>query len=462
MFIQGGALKPCLMRDRCRLPLKEKLILDYKKSCILFKRGYLFFALIIALSGSILLCFASAGEASSKSERIAFQRSIRDRQKHLNPKFKKTRRKKTDYIIVHTSEGGLKTTLRVVSKGKSIRGRYRTAGGHAHYVIARNGRTYRILNKKFEADHAGLSMWDGATNLSKVSIGIELVGYHYTEITNKQYRSAEILIDILQHVYDLDDSAVLTHSQIAFGKPNRWFRKNHRGRKRCAKNFDRTKAGLGPTWRFDPDVKAGRLVADSELASLYYVRRPASRDRVGSNVITIDNTAWSIAGEDFDASTTLYQFPDGRIISGDQIDSRTGWNHIPKFTVVLLNQEKGLHTGRNTGPVKTITNGLTAWDVARSDYNKRTTFYFFPRGRIRSGREISDWDELPDQTKMIVGYRGPYKVTGRRPPVKIAGRGYKNKETLYYFPNSKIISGDRIPNFRQLPRGVLIFLPAKS
>ena len=221
---------------------------------------------------------------------------------------------------MHTSEGGLKTTLRVVSKGKSIRRRYRTSGGHAHYVIARNGRTYRILNKKFEADHAGLSMWDGNTDVSKISIGIELVGYHYTEITDKQYRSVGILIDILQSVYDLDDSAVLTHSQVAYGKPNRWFKKDHRGRKRCAKNFDRTKAGLGPTWRFDPDVKARRLLADSELARLYYARRSFSRDRIGSNVITLNNTAWSIAGEDFDASTTLYQFPDGRIIPGDQID----------------------------------------------------------------------------------------------------------------------------------------------
>jgi N-acetyl-anhydromuramyl-L-alanine amidase AmpD len=63
-------------------------------------------------------------------------------------------------------------------------------------------------------------MWNGERDISKVSMGIELVGYHYTEITDKQYRSVGILIDILQDVYDLDDSTVLTHSQVAYGNPN--------------------------------------------------------------------------------------------------------------------------------------------------------------------------------------------------------------------------------------------------
>lgn len=175
----------------------------------------------------------------SKTARRAFQKAIIDKQRQLHPRFKKITRTETKYIIVHTSEAGLKTTLKLVSKGKLLRGHRLTYGGHANYVIARDGRTYRILDKKYEADHAGLSMWNGETDISKISIGIELVGYHYTRITDKQYRSIGILIDILHEVYHLDDSAVLTHSQVAYGKPNRWFKKKHRGRKRCAKNFDR-------------------------------------------------------------------------------------------------------------------------------------------------------------------------------------------------------------------------------
>ena len=380
----------------------------------------------------------------SKTERRAFQKIIIDTQRQLHPRFKKITRKKTKYIIVHTSEAGLKTTLKLVSKGKLLRGRRLTYGGHANYVIARDGRTYRILGKKYEADHAGLSMWNVAAGISKVSIGIELVGYHYTRITDKQYRSIGILIDILQDVYHLDDSAILTHSQVAYGEPNRWFKKKHRGRKRCAKNFDRVKADLGPTWSFDPDVKAGRLGADPELAAIYYGHRLVTASRFPSNVISKSNAAWTIAGEDYNSPTTLYQFPDGRIIPGDQIDKRDGWNRIPRKTIVLLNQDNSHNLERNRGPVKTISNGLTAWTFAGRDYKKQTTFYFFPEGGMKNGRQISDWDDLPSETKVIVGYSGPYKVTPRRPPLKIAGMRYKKESTLYYFPNKKLIPGDQI------------------
>lgn len=396
----------------------------------------------------------------SKTERRAFQKAIIDKQRQLHPRFKKIARKETKYIIVHTSEAGLKTTLKLVSKGKFLRNRRLTYGGHANYVIARNGRTYRILDKKYEANHAGLSMWNGETDISKISIGIELVGYHYTRITDKQYKSVEILIDILQDVYHLDDSAVLTHSQVAYGEPNRWFKRNHRGRKRCAKNFDRAKAGLGPTWSYDPDVKTGRLRADPTLAAIYYDRRLVTASRFASNVITKSNTAWAIAGEDYNSPTTLYQFPDGRIIPGDQIDNGDGWNSLPPKTIVLINQEIYPAMRKDQGHIKTISNGLTAWTFAGQDYKKKTTFYFFPQGGMKNGRQISDWDDLPSETKVIVGYSGPYKVTSRRPPLEIAGMRYKKESTLYYFPNKKLIPGDQVKDFRRLPRGVLIFLPS--
>jgi N-acetyl-anhydromuramyl-L-alanine amidase AmpD len=53
------------------------------------------------------------------------------------------------------------------------------------------------------ADHAGRSMWNGQTDLSRYSIGIELVGYHYAPISVQQYRSVGLLIKILQGVYNL-------------------------------------------------------------------------------------------------------------------------------------------------------------------------------------------------------------------------------------------------------------------
>jgi N-acetyl-anhydromuramyl-L-alanine amidase AmpD len=418
------------------------------------------FTIIASLFLALLFNLPSLSDAYTRADRLKFQRSIVDERSKLNPRFKKVKRKETKYIIVHTSELGLKTTRRVVSKGKQLRNGQSTNGGHTHYVIARNGRTYRILDRKYRADHAGLSMWNRDAFISNTSIGIELVGYHYAPISDRQYRSAGILIDILQGVYGLDDRAVLTHSQVAYGKPNQWFRKKHRGRKRCAKNFIRVKAGLGPTWVYDPDVQSGRLLEDPQLAKVFYGRQEHYAETVDTNIISKSNTAWSIAGEDYDSRTTVYKLPDGHVYTGDQISGTIGWNHIPAKTVVLLNQEISTSVIKSEGPVKTISESLSAWSHAGKAYNYKTTIYILPSGLIKSGAMISDWDDLPLKTRLIIGYRGPYKLEKKRSAFGIAGNKYKDRKTVYYLPSKKLLAGDEIEDFTHLPAGTLIFLPA--
>jgi N-acetylmuramoyl-L-alanine amidase len=416
--------------------------------------------LIISVFLVSLFTVSSLSAAYTRAERRSFQRSIVDFRSRLNPKFRKARRKKTKYIIVHTSELGLKATLKVVSKGKRLRNGRKTRGGHTHYVIARNGRTYRILDKRYEADHAGISMWKGETDISSVSVGIELAGYHYATISEAQYRSVGLLIDILQKVYGLDDRAVLTHSQVAYGIPNRWFRKNHRGRKRCAKNFIFARAGVRQYWTYDPDVRSGRLLADPQLSAVFYGRRRYYAKADEGNIISRSNTAWSIAGEDYNNRTTVYKLPGGRIYTGDKISDTIGWNRIPANTIVLLNQEESISAIKRAGPVKTISESLTAWSLAGTKYNHKTTFYFLPSGKIKSGPKISDWDDLPVKTRLIVGYRGPYKLRKNRSAFQIAGDNYKDRDIVYYLPSRKLLAGNEIDDFRQLPPGTLIFLPS--
>jgi len=422
--------------------------------------GRIRFISVVSLFLAFLLNLPALSAAYTWPDRQSFQRSIVDYRSHLNPAFKKVRRDKTKYIIVHTSELGLETTLKVVSKGKRLRNGRSTYGGHANYVIARNGRTYRILDNKFEADHAGLSMWNGEEDISRVSIGIELVGYHYASITENQYRSVGILIDILQDVYDLDDRAVLTHSQVAYGKPNRWIKEDHRGRKRCAKNFDRARAEVLPIWTYDPDVRTGRLTADPQLAEVFYSQRGSYAETGDSNIISLTNTAWSIAGEDYDARTTVYKFPDGRVYTGDQIADNIGWNSIPAKTVVLLDQVDSISLIKSEGPVKTISDRLTAWSYAGGEYNHKTTIYFLPSGEIKSGSKITDWDDLPDKTRLIVGYSGPFRLNENQSAYGIAGNKYKDPNTVYYLPSNDLMAGDEIKDFTDLPEGTLIFLPS--
>ena len=434
--------------DRCVLMMDRRV--RYNKIVVI----------IVLTCALFLFILPSITTAFTQTERYKFQRSIVDFRSRLNPSYKKVPRKKTKYIIVHTSELYLKTTLRVVSKGKHMRNGRRTNGGHAHYVIARDGRTYRILDKKYVADHAGRSMWSGETDISQISIGIELVGYHYAPISEKQYRSVGILIEILQDIYNLSDRSVLTHSQVAYGLPNRWYKKVHRGRKRCAKNFQRTKAGLGSTWPYAPDVRSGRLMADAQLSDVFYSQHKIDPRLDEANVISKRNTAWAIAGEDYDSITTVYKFPNGRKYTGDQIADKVGWNRVPAKTVVLLNQESSIELPKDNGLIKTISNGNTAWSLAGKLYNRETTIYFLPSGHIKPGSMVNDWDDLPAKTRLIIGYKGPYRINKERTAFRIAGFKYKDQQTIYYLPSQKLLSGNKIGDFSQLPIGTFIFLPA--
>ena len=260
-----------------------------------------------------------------------------DYRAYLNPLFPKRMRKRTRYIIVHTTECDLKTTLKIVSKGKQDDFKWVSRGGHTHYVIARNGQTYRILDEKFRAHHAGRSMWNGERNINKTSVGIELVGYHDGNITASQYKSAGLLIEDLKNSYGLDDQAVLTHSQIAYAKSAKLIPLDTRGRKHCARNFDRKRAGLKPTWPYDPDVRAGRLRPDPVLSSIFYgtIAQPGTT-RSPSYVIGRDKTAWQIAGDKYNSPDTIYKLPGGLLISGNRINKKIGWSRIPVGTEIYI------------------------------------------------------------------------------------------------------------------------------
>jgi N-acetyl-anhydromuramyl-L-alanine amidase AmpD len=177
---------------------------------------------------------------------------------------KRAQRKSTRFILLHTTEGPGKGSLASLK-------RY----GEAHYMIDRDGHVYRIIYRSRLAYHAGRSMWEGRTNLDLASIGIEMVGYHNKSITTAQTSALKELLAQLQRIYHIPDERVLTHSMVAYGSPNRWHRKSHRGRKRCGMCFARRslrlQLGLERQPLHDPDVKAGRLVnGDPYLAKVLF------------------------------------------------------------------------------------------------------------------------------------------------------------------------------------------------
>ncbi len=247
-------------------------------------------------------------------------------------------RRETRFIILHTTEGPAK------GSGEKLK-RY----GEAHYMIDEIGRVYEIVQLKRVAYHCGLSMWNGRTNLDECSIGIEMVGFHNKDLTQAQIKALKDLIAELKRKYPgVADERILTHSMVAYGSPNQWHKRNHRGRKRCGMKMAgsslRAKLGIRAKPAYDPDVKARRLiVADKELFAILYSRSTsASAEKTaedkytkkdGDKVIGFRRSAWDIARDAYNAPTTTYIFPDGTKKTGDKI---TDWKSMPRGTKVIV------------------------------------------------------------------------------------------------------------------------------
>jgi hypothetical protein len=67
---------------------------------------------------------------------------------------------------------------------------------------------------------------------------------------------------------------------------------------------------------------------------------------------------------------------------------------------------------------------------------------------------------LPQQTRLIIGYSRPYRLERGQSALQIAGKVYKDPETIYYFPSKKLFRGSDIKDFQRLQTGTLIFIPA--
>lgn len=173
-------------------------------------------------------------------------------------------RKSTTLIVLHTTEAPAKSSLNKVS-----------SRGECHYVVTEEGNVYAIVDRDKEAFHAGRSMWNGKEDVDKYSVGIECVGYHNKPMGVVQIRAIRDLVNSLKKMYRLKDDAVVCHCHVAYGAPNKWYKKKHRGRKRCAMLFAtpsvRRELGLYYRPKSDADVRAGRLiVADKYLNTVLY------------------------------------------------------------------------------------------------------------------------------------------------------------------------------------------------
>ena len=377
---------------------------------------------------------------------------FRDRYSPWNEK--RPVRAQTRYIILHTTEGPDKGSLEQL---------YRQ--GEAHYMVATDGVIYRVIQHRKVALHCGRSLWDGRYNLDLVSIGIEVSGYHNRPITRAQIAALKALLAELKKTYAIPDERVLCHSMVAYGTPNRWHARSHRGRKRCGMQFAsrtlRRQLGLFAQPLHDPDVRAGRLVVgDPYLAQVLYgnaAEQEKAAERyagAGANLIGQGKSAWDIAGDAYNRPSTRYVFPDGREFRGDQVPD---WKKIPPGTRVLTASSDSETT--EAEPLRLLGRHGSAKEIAGEEAHSATTFYFPSGGPARRGdqADAAALAALTNGTAVLVGYVHGGRITARQSAFDLCGVRWNHPATYYRFPDGTLTPGHRI-NENKIPAGTDIYV----
>lgn len=92
----------------------------------------------------------------------------------------------------------------------------------AHYVVDETGLIYRLVAEEHRAWHAGVSSWDGESDVNSRSIGIEIVnGGHDFGLPEFPLVQVDAVIALLRDIlarHGLAPSRVVGHSDVAPGR----------------------------------------------------------------------------------------------------------------------------------------------------------------------------------------------------------------------------------------------------
>lgn len=123
--------------------------------------------------------------------------------------------RKIDTVVLHSTYNPLGGDPYSVSKAIDI---YKSYGVSPHYIVARDGKVYRLVEEKNIAYHAGDSkVPDGRTNVNSFSIGIEVLTKETDdEPTKAQYSALRALLADIKSRSSI--KYILGHSDIAPGR----------------------------------------------------------------------------------------------------------------------------------------------------------------------------------------------------------------------------------------------------
>ncbi len=123
------------------------------------------------------------------------------------------------FVILHyTSNDTAQRALRTLTAAES-----RVS---AHYLIARDGKTYQLVDELARAWHAGESYWGGSRDINSASLGIELDNNGNEPFAEPQIDSLLALLADLKERYSIPAENFLGHSDVAPRRkvdPGRYF-----------------------------------------------------------------------------------------------------------------------------------------------------------------------------------------------------------------------------------------------
>jgi hypothetical protein len=114
-----------------------------------------------------------------------------------------------DCVVLHATAGGLAGTLAWFENPNS--------GVSAHYVVAKNGKVFQMVEERRKAHHAGASDFQGREDFNRFSVGIEIVNQNdgLDPYPPDQFEAMVNLVDYLVEKYAIQRQWIVTHADIS-------------------------------------------------------------------------------------------------------------------------------------------------------------------------------------------------------------------------------------------------------
>lgn len=116
--------------------------------------------------------------------------------------------RKANYVIIHfTAQDSIQQTLKTFTI-------LRTQVS-AHYVVAKDGKVYHMVNDYMRSNHAGVGKWGNVTDMNSCSIGIEIDNNGSEPYTDVQIKSLLQLLAQLKSNYNIPTANFIGHQDFA-------------------------------------------------------------------------------------------------------------------------------------------------------------------------------------------------------------------------------------------------------